>query len=590
MASPTEAAIAAWLAWARTPAGRGALLYNAGYLALGCTLSMFGPVILDLAAQTGGSLRATGFCLTARSFAYLLGASCGPLYDRMPGHRLLALAMALCCAGTALIPAARSSAALAATVALQGAAMGLIDTGSNLLMLWWYGPAAGPYLQALHCVFGVGATAGPLLLRWVEAAGDVGQGVDAAGVRLAGVGTFAPAFHMTAVFCAAVCVGFVASASPEPRAEGGGGAAAAGGADAAAAAAPPAPPALGDKEVLRASESTAAWVEAVPGGSAAAWSEAMPGGKAVPGGVSETSVAVAAAPAAGGEMASSGAGAAVATGVAAAVTAAAPAAAVADTRAVAAAATAASVVAAAPGAAAPSALPAETATLERDTWRVVLLAALLLGVYVGAETGFGAYVTAYAVLALDVSEARGQFLAGAFWAAITVGRFASIWVSVMMPPGALLRGAMGASAASALLLLVAGGSEAGLWVGSLAFGLTMACVFPTTLSLVESYFPVLGRHATVLMIGSAAGEMVLPAIIAAAFGGAAEEGVPADAAAATPAAAAPAANPKSLLFIVAAACIGNVGVLLALQRAGESVAARRAEAAKAARAAGAAPP
>jgi hypothetical protein len=67
----------------------------------------------DLAAQTGGSLRATGLCLTARSFAYLLGAACGPAFDRVPGHVLLTAAMALCCAGTALVPAARSTPAIA---------------------------------------------------------------------------------------------------------------------------------------------------------------------------------------------------------------------------------------------------------------------------------------------------------------------------------------------------------------------------------------------------------------------------------------------------------------------------------------------
>lgn len=124
---------------------------------------------------------------------------------------------------------------------------------------------------------------------------------------------------------------------------------------------------------------------------------------------------------------------------------------------------------------------------------------------------------------------------------------------------------MAASAVSMLFLLVAGSTEAGLWIGSLAFGLSMATVFPTCFSLVESYVPVLGKHATVIMIGAATGEMILPALIATYFGDGAEASAEASAT----------ASPRALLWIVTVACVGNVGLLLALQRQGESVSKRR---------------
>jgi fucose permease len=218
--------------------------------------------------------------------------------------------------------------------------------------------------------------------------------------------------------------------------------------------------------------------------------------------------------------------------------------------------------------------PAAAVVAQAD-WAVVIAAATLLGIYVGAETGFGAYVTAYAVLELGSTEAHGQLLAGGFWAAITAGRFAAIWVASRLSPGAYLRASMGGSAASALLLILAGGSEAGLWVASLLFGFAMAPVFPTAISLVESYFPVLGKHATVLRVGSAAGEMVLPAIIAAAaFGGAtAEEDVAGDETRTESAAA-----PRALLYVVAAACVANGALLLGVQKLGERARALRAAA------------
>jgi hypothetical protein len=47
------------------------------------------------------------------------------------------------------------------------------------------------------------------------------------------------------------------------------------------------------------------------------------------------------------------------------------------------------------------------------------------------------------------------------------------------------------------------GSWAGLWVGSVVFGLSMAPVFPSTFALLETYFAVLGKHGTALAIGGA---------------------------------------------------------------------------------------
>jgi fucose permease len=500
----------AWADWAATPAGRGAILYNAGYLSLGMCLSEFGPVLLDLAAQTGATIQATGFVLTARSFAYLCGAACGPLFDRLPGHALLATAMTLCALGTALVPAARSSAALAACVSMQGVGMGLLDTGCNLLLLWWYGDRAGPFLQAMHCSFGVGATVGPLLLRAVESAG-AGAYLDASGAKLVGVGAYNMGFYITAILCASVAVGFVFSVSPLARGADGGGAPPA----AAAATAPAAVLDDAGSGALSAQTGTVAVDDS-------AWDAAAAGGAAE----------------------------AAAVPIAAAEGKPAP------------------LAAAAEGALGPPAVPVDVKALERESWVVVGIAAALLGIYVGAETGFGAYVTAYAVLSVGSTESHGQLLAGAYWAAITVGRFASIWIASAVRPVLFLRVSMGAAAVAMAFLLLAGGTAAGLWVGSIAFGLAMATVFPTTFSLVESFIPVLGKHATVLMIGSATGEMVLPALIALCFGDGADA-VAADASTATTT-----ATPRALLWIVAAACVANVGMLEALQRAGAKRVAR----------------
>lgn len=193
---------------------------------------------------------------------------------------------------------------------------------------------------------------------------------------------------------------------------------------------------------------------------------------------------------------------------------------------------------------------------ERDVWRVVLLVAAQLFVYVGAETGFGAWVTPFAVLQLGWSEARGQVVAAVYWGAIFVGRVASVWVASLLSPSAFLRASMLASAvASVAMLAWAGASDAALWAGAVVFGLSMACVFPTTLTLAEEAFPVLGKHATVIMIGSAAGEMALPFTIALCFGG--DPYAPPEVAGGW-------GSPMAMLWVVGVASVGNLAVLAVL--------------------------
>ena len=410
-----------WEEFFRSAPGISCVLYCCVYAALGLCLSTFGPVILDLSVQTSANLRDTGFCLIIRSLGYLLGSFLGFLYDKFPGHRLLSIAMGLAGLGTLGITWARSSIALSATVSLQGIAMGLIDTGCNLLLLWLFLDKSGPPMQAMHCAFAVGATLGPFLLRIVESM-KLGVGSTTVGTELVGVGSYNGAFYIIAALCAVLSVVLFFVESPKSRSS---------------------PP------MVESSGNDSAGVDTgsiVPGESVK---------------VSETVVAGTPTPPAVGDNAFS-----------------------------------------------------------FQKWRIVIVTATLLGIYVGVETGYGSYVTAFSVLHVGSTEADGQLLAGVYWAAIMVGRFASIWIASMISADLFLKASMGASAVSAIFLLVTGGAGSiPLWLGSIAFGLSMACVYPTTLTLVDTFFPILGRHVTLIMIGSATGEMALPAIIASFFGG-----------------------------------------------------------------------
>ncbi|ELR17151.1 transporter, major facilitator subfamily protein [Acanthamoeba castellanii str. Neff] len=150
------------------------LCYYGCFLALGLAIAALGPALLALAENTGSSVAEMGYVFTARSVGYLFGSMVGgPLFDRLDGNKLLAVALGLTVVGTALIPVVSDIWLLAALVTLVGLAMGFLDTGGNVSIIRLHGDNVGPYLQAMHFSFGFGAFVAPMVVGWVI---DVHQG------------------------------------------------------------------------------------------------------------------------------------------------------------------------------------------------------------------------------------------------------------------------------------------------------------------------------------------------------------------------------------------------------------------------------
>lgn len=151
----------------------------------------------------------------------------------------------------------------------------------------------------------------------------------------------------------------------------------------------------------------------------------------------------------------------------------------------------------------------------RQEWLLVLSAAWVLFMYVGLETGFGGFIVTYDVKGPPgLSEGDGQFMSSVYWGAIAVGRGSSIWAATRFTPTQMLVVSVVGSAASAALMLVFHAAPAVLWFGSATFGLCMACIFPTVVSLAETFMRVQGKHASVFVIGAGIGEMIIPTTIA----------------------------------------------------------------------------
>jgi FHS family Na+ dependent glucose MFS transporter 1 len=126
----------------------------------------------------------------------------------------------------------------------------------------------------------------------------------------------------------------------------------------------------------------------------------------------------------------------------------------------------------------------------------------------GAESGFGGWI--YVVAGeLGFSDAQSAQLLSGFWGAFTIGRVLSIVVATRVAPSLMLTiDLLGAMASVAVLLLARG--SAGVWVGSLALGLSLASVFPAALALAGERVRLTGAVTSRLFVGASLGTITVP--------------------------------------------------------------------------------
>ncbi|MEA3441191.1 MAG: MFS transporter [Chloroflexota bacterium] len=149
--------------------------YFAALTAIGFYIASLGPTLPDLASHTSSALAEISVLFSARSFGYLVGSmGGGKLYDKLPGHRLLALLMLMTGAMMALAPVISLLWLLAIVLFILGIGEGGIDVGSNILLIWVHGRNVSPYMNGLHFFFGLGAFLSPIIIaQTVLFSGDI---------------------------------------------------------------------------------------------------------------------------------------------------------------------------------------------------------------------------------------------------------------------------------------------------------------------------------------------------------------------------------------------------------------------------------
>jgi FHS family Na+ dependent glucose MFS transporter 1 len=159
------------------PTGRLKIAQTVGYcvafVALGLVAASLGPTISGLAAQTGTILSEISILFFVRALGYMLGSFFGGrLYDQVAGHPMMVGMLLLMAATMALVPVVPVLWLLVLVLTITGAAEGILDVGGNALLVWVHGSQVGPYMNALHFSFGVGAFLAPIIVSQIMLRSD----------------------------------------------------------------------------------------------------------------------------------------------------------------------------------------------------------------------------------------------------------------------------------------------------------------------------------------------------------------------------------------------------------------------------------
>lgn len=334
--------------------------YYVAFIALGTTGAVLGPTLRGLAEHTRSPLSQISLLFTAASLGYLIGSLLsGRLYDRVPGHPVMAAGLLVLAAMLGLAPLSPWLWSLFLVFVIIGIAQGAVDVGGNTLLVWIHGNKVPPFMSGLHFCFGVGALLSPIIV-----AQSKGLSQD-----------IIWAYWALAVLMLPVAVWLLRLTSP----------------------------------VIQRAAS-------------------------------------------------------------------------------------------------------DDSTRPVDD-RLLALMVLFFFLHVGAEISFGGWISTYAVAMNLASETGADYLTSAFWGAFTLSRLLSIPIALRLRPGTILLGGLLGCLVSLAIILLWSNSSTLLWLGTAGMGLSIAPLFPTSISLAERRMAITGQVTAWFLVGASLASMLLPWLI-----------------------------------------------------------------------------
>ena len=144
---------------------------------------------------------------------------------------------------------------------------------------------------------------------------------------------------------------------------------------------------------------------------------------------------------------------------------------------------------------------------------LILALSFFFFLHVGAELAFGNWVYSYALATQLGSTITAAYLTSAFWAAITIGRLLAIPIAMRVKPAAMLIGSLIGGVFSILVILIWPGSQIAIWISAIGLGLSIATLYPSSLTFAGDSMTLTGRITGYMLVGGSLGGMALPWLI-----------------------------------------------------------------------------
>lgn len=149
---------------------------------------------------------------------------------------------------------------------------------------------------------------------------------------------------------------------------------------------------------------------------------------------------------------------------------------------------------------------------------MIFLGSVFLGIYVGAEVSTGSLVYTYVVKREIGSEQDGYMMTFVFWALIALGRLSAIPLSLVLSGIQMLLINLIGCIIAPIVILIFPNSMPVLWAAIGFYGFFMASSFPTAFVVAESMINISGSIASLFVVGSGLGEIIIPTIVSELFG------------------------------------------------------------------------
>ena len=142
-----------------------------------------------------------------------------------------------------------------------------------------------------------------------------------------------------------------------------------------------------------------------------------------------------------------------------------------------------------------------------------LMIAAFFFLHVAAESSYGAWIYTYSLTKRLANEVSAGYLTSAFWGAFTCGRAVTIFLALRTNAKVQLSGSVVGALLSMLVLMIWPESVSAVWVATIAYGLSLAGLFPGSITLASEHLHMTGGITGLFLVGSSLGGMTVPWLI-----------------------------------------------------------------------------